>query len=253
MISIMRGAEPFYFKGDSVGCLLIHGFTGTPKEMRWLGERLAADGRTVLGVRLRGHATCLEDMNTTRWPDWYESAVEGYRQLRAECEQVFAIGLSLGGALALQLAANENPDGLVVMATPLHVRNWRITVLRPFRRWIPYWPKGESDMQDKAMMAAHLEYDRMPTACIVSLLDFFKVVEKELSRVRTPTRLIYSRLDLTANLSEMRFIYDRISTSDKQMVTLERGGHVVCEDVERETVLVEVGEFVARQHPQPSR
>src|SRR5712692_8608567 len=125
---ILRGAEPFYFKGDSVGCLLIHGFSGSPWEMRWLGEQLAADGYTVLGPLLAGHGTTPEDMNTTRWPDWYASVVAGYRQLREECEQVIAIGLSLGGALALHLAAHEPVDGLVLMATPLHIRDWRLTI-----------------------------------------------------------------------------------------------------------------------------
>ncbi len=241
----MPGAEPFYFRGDAVGCLLIHGFTGTPKEMRWLDERLAADGRTVLGVRLAGHGTTLADMNLTRWPDWYASVVAGYRQLRAECEQVFVIGLSLGGALALRLAAHERVDGIVVMATPLHIRDWRITVFRPFQRFIPYWGKGASDIQDEAMRAEHLEYDRMPTACIVSLLDCFKVIEQELPRISIPTLLIYSQLDTTAPVSEMNFIYSRIASTDKRMVTLARGGHIVCEDVKRETVLAEVREFVA--------
>ncbi len=63
-------AEPFVFPGGPVGCLLVHGFTGTPKEMRWLGEYLAGQGHTVLGVRLAGHATQPEDMIRARWWDW---------------------------------------------------------------------------------------------------------------------------------------------------------------------------------------
>ena len=53
-MAIMPGAEPFYFSGDRTGCLLIHGFTGTPNEMRWLGTQLSTAGHTVLGVRLAG-------------------------------------------------------------------------------------------------------------------------------------------------------------------------------------------------------
>src|ERR671931_1206621 len=113
MTTVMRGAEPFSFKGDRVGCLLIHGFTGTPNELRWLGEQLAADGRTVLGVRLAGHGTCVEEMNTTRWRDWYSSALDGYASLRRECDQIIAIGLSMGGMLALLLAARNPVRGVV--------------------------------------------------------------------------------------------------------------------------------------------
>ena len=52
---IIKTAEPFYFPGNSTGCLLIHGFTGTPKEMRPLGDFLADKGYSVLGIRLSGH------------------------------------------------------------------------------------------------------------------------------------------------------------------------------------------------------
>ncbi|MEP7199099.1 MAG: alpha/beta fold hydrolase, partial [Chloroflexota bacterium] len=201
-MSIMRGAEPFYFNAssntahgtDAIGCLLVHGFTGTPNEMRWLGTQLAADGRTVLGVRLAGHATSPEEMQATRWPDWYASALEGYRQLRAECERVFVIGLSLGGALALRLAAEEDVNGCVVLAAPLHIRDWRIPVLRPFQRWLPYWrmtPDGADDLE-------RFQYGRMPTIAFLSMLDCFKQVERDLPRVTTPTLFVYSQRDWLA-------------------------------------------------------
>jgi carboxylesterase len=246
-MNIIRGAEPFYFKGDEVGCLLVHGFTGTPKEMRWLGERLAEDGRTVLGVRLAGHATTPEEMSTTTWHDWYASVVEGYRQLRAECKQVFVLGLSLGGDLVLQLAAHERVAGVVAMATPVHIHDWKIPILRPFRRWIKYWPKGESDLQDPVMRAAHLEYDVMPTACVVSLLDCVKIVERALPRVTAPMLLIHSKQDTTVPPDEMQFIYDHITSNDKEMLLVERGCHIVCEDVERETVLARIRAWLAER------
>ncbi len=53
---IISGAEPFFFPAGQTGCLLVHGLTGTPKEMYWMGEYLSAHGITVLGVRLAGHA-----------------------------------------------------------------------------------------------------------------------------------------------------------------------------------------------------
>ena len=59
MSQIIPTTEPFFFQGDSSkpACLLIHGFTGTPKEMRWMGEYLFRQGYTCLGIRLAGHAT----------------------------------------------------------------------------------------------------------------------------------------------------------------------------------------------------
>jgi len=61
MSQIISTAEPFFFLGDrsKLACLLIHGFTGAPKEMRWMGEYLNERGHTCLGVRLTGHGVTL--------------------------------------------------------------------------------------------------------------------------------------------------------------------------------------------------
>jgi len=57
--------NPFFFEGGEVGCLLVHGFSGSPPEMQPMGDYLAGKGLTVLGVRLAGHGTSPEDMATT--------------------------------------------------------------------------------------------------------------------------------------------------------------------------------------------
>ena len=64
-----RLVEPFYFPGNRVGCLLIHGFSGSPSEMRFMGERLAKAGWTVSGILLSGHGTTPEQMAKTTWED----------------------------------------------------------------------------------------------------------------------------------------------------------------------------------------
>src|SRR5574341_761312 len=104
MPDLMPGAEPFFYRGGPIGALLIHGFTGSPKEMSLLGEALAAEGHTVLGVRLPQHGTTVTDMFHASWRDWYNGAADGYHILRAQCESVFAMGLSMGGAIALKLS-----------------------------------------------------------------------------------------------------------------------------------------------------
>src|SRR5512134_3803819 len=107
MSQIIPTAEPFFLLGDSSkpACLLIHGFTGAPKEMRWMGEYLHAQGHTVLGVRLAGHATQPEDLLHATWSDWLASVEDGFDYLKCFCDQVYLVGLSLGGVLALASTA----------------------------------------------------------------------------------------------------------------------------------------------------
>jgi carboxylesterase len=97
--------EPFFWTGGrDVGCLLIHGFTGTPYEMRFLGERLHAAGYSVGGVRLAGHATRVEDLAQSGWSDWDQSVEDGFEQLSRHCSRIVGIGLSMGALLGVGLA-----------------------------------------------------------------------------------------------------------------------------------------------------
>src|ERR1700692_1668735 len=68
--------------GAGVGALLIHGLTGTPYEMRYLGERRAEHGVRVRGVRLAGHAGMPEELGPVSYDNWYESVVNGLEELR---------------------------------------------------------------------------------------------------------------------------------------------------------------------------
>ncbi len=101
MSQIIPTAEPFHFAGKGanakIGCLVTHGFTGAPKEMRWLGEYLNRQGYTVCGIRLNGHATKPEDMVRSHWQDWLLSVEDGYDLLHSCTEKVFLLGLSMGG------------------------------------------------------------------------------------------------------------------------------------------------------------
>jgi carboxylesterase len=97
----------FFFPGAGVSALLIHGLTGTPYEMRYLGERLAAHRVRVRGVRLAGHAGTPEELGATSYDNWYESVVNGLEELRQFGEPNVVVGLSMGAVLAARVAADQ--------------------------------------------------------------------------------------------------------------------------------------------------
>src|SRR5215472_9190657 len=96
----------FFFPGAGRSVLLIHGLSGTPFEMRYLGERLAAAGVRICGVRLAGHAGGAEELGAATRVQWYESAVEGFERLHRFGDPVAVAGLSMGALLAARLAAD---------------------------------------------------------------------------------------------------------------------------------------------------
>ncbi|HEX9090939.1 MAG TPA: alpha/beta fold hydrolase, partial [Anaerolineales bacterium] len=169
---IIPTAEPFIFPGNKIGCLLIHGFTGAPKEMRWMGEYLSGRGYSVLGVRLAGHATDPKDMQRMKWQDWLESVEDGYCLLKGMADKVFVMGLSMGGILSLLFAAHQPVAGVVVMSVPYDLPNDpRLRFAKLLAGIVPKVGKAPADWHNLEAAKDHVEYPYLSTKGIVQLHD----------------------------------------------------------------------------------
>lgn len=239
-----NAGEPFFFAGGSIGCVLLHGFTAAPREMRPMGEFLNERGITVHGVRLAGHGTCPEDLARTTWRDWYTCALDSARGLRGRCRAVFTCGLSLGGALSLLLAADKEVDGAIAINTPLRPHDKRLKYARFLAPFKPYTPKGLANLYDPAALADHADYFRVPTRAAAELHRLTRVLEHALPCVAAPVLVIQSRLDRVVPPEDGQTIFDRIATSDKRLVWLARGGHIATEDYDKEIIFEEALHFI---------
>ncbi|MGD2252643.1 MAG: alpha/beta fold hydrolase [Anaerolineales bacterium] len=246
MSTIMRGAEPFLFPGARTGCLLVHGFTGTPKEMRGLGEYLSEQGHTILGVRLTAHATKLEDMLRSRWHDWLASAEDGYHLLQGMTDNMFVMGLSMGGVLALLLGAHFPVSGIVAMSTPYALpADPRLIFVRPLSMLVRYISKGESDWRDTQAEGTHLDYPAYPLRGIAELRDLMPVMQSSLARITAPVLLIHSRTDTSVPPSNVERFAQALTSCEKSIQWVENSGHVITGDSERHVVFERVGTFVS--------
>jgi carboxylesterase len=255
MPQIIPTAEPFFFPGQGknahIGCLVTHGFTGAPKEMRWLGEYLNHQGYTVCGIRLNGHATRPEDMIRSRRRDWLLSVEDGYNLLHSCTDQVFLLGLSMGGVLSLTAAGTFPVRGVVAMSTPYDLPNiplplWAIRVLSRFK---PYMPKGKvpgGGWFDKAAYQQHVAYPQNPLRSAVELKALVNEMHAALPKITVPVLLIHSRNDDYVIKDSMQQINAHLTTPDKQMLWVEGGGHVITEEPTRETVFKAAADFVER-------
>jgi carboxylesterase len=116
----------FHLSGGRSGVLLIHGLTGTPTEMRFVGNGLHRAGFSVLGMQLAGHCGDEADLLATGWRDWYASVVEAADRLRGQVDRLFVAGLSMGAVLALKLAIDRPHDvaGLGLYGTTFFHDGW---------------------------------------------------------------------------------------------------------------------------------
>ncbi len=110
-----------FSQSPTVGVLLIHGFNGGLYDMEELAAFLAAQGMITKNMLLPGHGLRVRDLLPLGWPDWEEAVYRELRVLKQECDIVFLVGHSLGGALALHVAAHEEVGGVVSMCAPLHL------------------------------------------------------------------------------------------------------------------------------------
>ena len=175
---VLPGAEPFRHEGGEVGVLLCHGFTGSPQSLRPWAEYLAEHGLTVSLPLLPGHGTRWEDLQITGWQDWYAEVDRELRALRERCAQVFVFGLSMGGALALRLAAKHGDavSGVVVVNPANKVHG--LAGARP-AGGPPSRPHDEGASRATSPRRAPTEvgYDRVPLHAAHSLRSFFRLVD----------------------------------------------------------------------------
>lgn len=250
---------PFHFLGDRrPPCLLIHGFTGTPYEIRALAEHLHARGHAALGLRLAGHGESLLQLEQTTWEDWYRDVASECATLVRTHGPVVAIGVSTGALLAAHLAHERPRDvlGLCFIATALALGDWRarfglpivarVPWLRRRLRFIPKTPG--SDIADDEARGRHPSHIAIPLSGALSLLALQRRVRRELPAITHPSVLIHGALDRTCPPSNVEMLVRALGTKPRRTVILPRSAHVVTVDRERELVMAAVGEFVDELH-----
>ncbi len=243
---LMPGAEPYSAEGGRTGILLLHGFTGSPKSMTPWGERMAAEGHTVRVPRLPGHGTRWQDMNLTRWEDWYAEADRSFRELRDACDTVFVFGLSMGGSLTLRLAEQHGDAirGIVLVNPAVHSERPDRFALPVLQLFVPAFPGISNDIkmpgQDEGA------YDKIPLKAAHSLTKLWKAVKEDIARVSQPLLLFRSAEDHVVEASNAKFILEHVSSADATEVVLPDSYHVATLDNDAETIVSGSIEFVRR-------
>lgn len=232
-----------------LGVVLVHGFTGSPWEVGYLGQRLGEAGFTVATPLLPGHGTTLADLDATHWQDWTRAVGEAVDQLRARCGRVAIVGQSLGGLLALYTAAHDRGIACVAsLAAPLWLDGLSGRVAKwtrpggPLAR-VTRLPKlGGSDVRDPRSKAENPCYDGIPTRALGELQAFMEVTDAALPEVTQPVLVLHATQDHTAPVACAQRIAER--THAVRVRILPRSYHLIAVDVERDIVAAEVAQFL---------
>ena len=244
-MGVLPGAEPFAADGGEVGVVLSHGFTGTPQSLRPWAEHLAAAGLTVRLPRLPGHGTRWQDLNDTRWPDWYGEIERAFDELRGRCRQVFAMGLSMGGTLVIRLAEQRPGEvaGLVLVNPSLATERKDVKYALPvLHRVVPSLAGIGSDIRKPGV--TELAYGRTPLRAMHSLSQLWSLVVPDLGRITAPVLLYRSRVDHVVEPLSGRLLREGASSTDVTEVVLEDSYHVATLDNDAPAIFAGSVEFV---------
>jgi carboxylesterase len=249
---VLPGAEPFTHKGGTTGVLLCHGFTGSPQSLRPWAEYLAEAGLSVWLPRLPGHGTTWQEMGRTRWEDWYAEVDRAFDELRAQSDEIFVMGLSMGGCLALRLAELRGPavSGLVLV-NPSVTADTRLFLLAPVLKFVLPSLKGiASDI--KKQPSSELGYDRVPVKAAASLPGLWRSTQSQFANVTQPVLVYHSTDDHVVGPASLQVLRKALPGERLEVRELPDSYHVATLDNDAPTIFAGSLEFV-RAHSRAGR
>lgn len=245
---------PFELGAGDDACLLLHGFTGSPWDVRPLGERLAARGLHVKAIRLPGHGSTPLAMAQVSHRDW-EQAAEDALQSLSSFRHVFVAGLSVGALLAVVLAARHQArvHGLGLMAPPLRFKDRQVRVLERLQRWPvwelvkPYVDKETTDIEDPAVRSQAPVLRSFPIARLRDVFFMQRLARESLPLVQAPVFVAVGDHDHVIDVEGARELVRGLARAPSvRFIRLTDSAHILPRDRNGELLAVEMGEFFDR-------
>ena len=239
------GAHTSDGHGDNAatGVLLSHGFTGSPVSLAGWARHLSAQGYAVSMPLLPGHGTTWRELARTPWERWYEAYDQAYQELRERTDRVVAAGLSMGGTLALRLAAHQPVAGVAVVNPGLTIDDRRARYAGLLKYVMPSVPAIANSIKLEGQDEG--AYLRTPVGGVHQLTRLFRDTTAVLPRITAPVLAFRSTVDPVVPESSMD-VLRRLLGSELEVVSLENSYHVATMDHDAPLIFDRSHQFIQR-------
>lgn len=231
--------QPIFIQGSSEkAVVLLHGLTATPWEVKPLAKYLAARNITVYAPVLPGHASTLDELEGTKWQSWLKVANESYTNLSKQYKKVFVGGVSLGGDLALLIAARQNTTGVISIASPIWLKEKRTQFLWLLKYFVKYSPrevKGDEKLH---------YYEAFPTKAVDEMMEVVARTQSLIPLIEEPVLILQSRNDSRVEPRSAVFIEENLGSEKKELFWVEGNEHVVVKEG-NDAVLEKIYNFIS--------
>ena len=247
-------ARPRYYNGSSQkkAILIIHGFTGHPGDMDYLGNQLNKNLDITVSIpRLSGHGTNATDFRSTVAIDWMRSAIDSYLDLKANFDKIIVAGLSMGGLLSLQLAGGFPLEKMILIAPALYASD-RLLPIAHFLKLFNI--KMKQNSYENSLKNSETEEERLITEDyykyhyskqISELHKLMLSTRKIIPDIKTPSLIIASLEDKVVPLKAAEEISNRLS-GPSTLEIFKDSPHVINDGPERELCAEKIIEFIRK-------
>lgn len=241
-------SQPLFIRGDHIGCITLHGIGGTPANIRVVADALAAKGYTVISPMIPGHGETVRAQNASTDKEWLQCVRDAYKKLKdAGCDQIYALGLSLGGILCGLLAEEEHLDGLALICAPIKMQRF-LRIARAVSFLIPVvsYPESKEGKPDWWDNPYAQMYDGFSTTKLVDLGRLSKRLKRNLSKIDCPTMVVSAKFDDKVDPETVEiFKKGAIHVPSAEYVMFEQSPHGCTYGKEREKVAAKCVSFVS--------
>jgi len=267
-VSVSRDTAGLQLNGGPVGCLMLHGWSGHPGELRPMAEYLAGQGLSVSVPQLPGHGAAPAALDGVSFRRWVAAVTAAWLELRRDHPTSFVVGLSMGGALALDLAGRRPREvaGVVTMAALTALPGWWTPLVLPVGRHVIRWynplarvdlndpkvrerispmiPLPDTDLTDTQAQQSIRDAARVPMGSVYQLQLLLRDTRRRLPAVRAPLLVMHGRLDDFILPRQADIIYARAGAQDKQLVLLDHSHHMLPLDADHQEVWERTWRFI---------
>lgn len=244
--SPMSHGTPHSLNKPTIGVLLVHGLNGSRRDFAELELALQDSGMLTNNMLLPGHGTHIRELLSLGWQDWADAVLAELNAFKQRCDVVFIVGHSLGGSLALHIAAHEEVAGIVIMCAPLHMHPLIHLGVRIVKYFTPLVPTVREDVRDPDARRRYTRgvYRWTPMRPVASMLQFLPTLRAELPQVTAPALVMISIHDHVVPARDGREIYRLIGSKEKHLVTFHRSYHIIMKDYDRDEVIAKTRDFI---------
>jgi carboxylesterase len=226
-------------------CVIIHGFTGNPSEVVPLAHALKELGYEVVTPLLPGHNHTKARMQKVHASEWTDSIEEIITKAVKQNRVIHLIGFSMGAMLAASIAKRFPICTLTLLSPAVYVVTPNILLTRTKKTM-------KLLKEDRALWTGALmdNVRSMRQAPISNVVQFRKVVrnaKKIIPDIQVPVCIIHGLEDELVDPMSSDWIYQTVSSPEKELHHLPQSGHLICHSTESGILIETVVQFL-RKH-----